>query len=162
MWNNAGLWTENPWLMIRQCSNIIRDSSTFSPSLSSGKLFSLTKAVKSVGCGKSWGSEVSSTSTSCLVHFWLVEEASFSSSVAWSCESSGLASGESSCRWLCVCEVEGESGEHIGQHCYDMRWQRRRKTDHLQNEHLQWLCVCVCVLVVNVRSCLNLLAQMAQ
>lgn len=60
-----------------------------------GRLFSLTKDVRSLGWGKSCWSEFNSASMSCrAAHLWLVEEASFSSSVAWS--SCGWREGVSS------------------------------------------------------------------
>lgn len=69
------------------------------PGACEGRLFSFTKDVRSHGCGKSCWSEFSSASTSCrAAHLWPVEEASFSSSVAWS-----------SCEWEAVSSTSPET-----------------------------------------------------
>lgn len=69
------------------------------PGFSWGRLFSFTKVVTSQGCGKSWWSVFKSWSILWWVALlWLVEEASFSSSVAWS-----------SCWWR-----DGDSSGDVG------------------------------------------------
>lgn len=86
------------------------DHSDASPWVWWGRLFALTKDVRSHGWGKSCWSELTSASMSCrAAHLWLVEEASFSSSVAWS-----------SCWWR---EVGSSAG--IGScNTKERRWQK--------------------------------------
>ncbi len=131
-----------------KCSNMIWDPSTLSPSLCAGKLFSLTKAVKSVGCGKSLGVRGQLNLYVMSSQFLIGGGSQFSPHLWWSCVGSGLASGEvpPADDYVCVkwrARVENTQDKH----CYDMRWQRRRKTEYILNEHLQWLCVCVRVRV---------------
>lgn len=92
-----------------------------SPGAGGERLFSLTKDVRSQGSGKSCAEF---KSASCReAHLWPVEEASFSSSVAWSsCRWDWGSSGDSA-----SCNMEG--GRGCGQ------WHRRRHAQKLQTIH---------------------------
>lgn len=95
-----------------------------SPGGGGERLFSLTKDVRSQGSGKSCCTE--SKSASCReAHLWLVEEASFSSSVAWSsCRWDWGSSGDSA-----SCDTGGDGGG---------KWDRRRQTSTGNYTHLWW------------------------
>lgn len=92
-----------------------------SPEAGGERLLSLTKDVRSQGSGKSCCTEFKSAS--CRdVHLWLVEEASFSSSVAWSsCRWDWGSSGDSA-----SCNTEGGGSGW---------WDRRRQADMYRELH---------------------------
>lgn len=95
-----------------------------SPGAGGERLFSLTKDVRSQGSGKSCCTEFKSASCR-EAHLWLVEEASFSSSVAWS-----------SCRWdrgssRDSCDTGGGGGDGV-------KYDRRRQTCTENYTHLWW------------------------
>lgn len=93
------------------------DHSNAPPSFWLGRQFSLTNDERSHGWGKSCWSEFTSASMSCrAAHLWLVEEASFSSSVAWSScwwRDVGSSTGVVSCNMkvVAVTESVGRTGK---------------------------------------------------
>ena len=108
----AFIWTQ----VARRTKRDLREPDSWaSPGAWWGRLFSLTKDVRSDGWGKSCWSEFKSASMSCrAAHFWLVEEASFSSSVAWSScwwREEGSSAGVGSCNTTVVYSDRNTGGQ---------------------------------------------------
>lgn len=109
-----------------------------SPGASWGRLFSLTKDVRSEGWGKSCWSAFNSESTSCrAAHLMFVEEANFSSSVAWS-SCVPRSSGSCSKRGNKIIKCLRFRVEWVGGNA-ERQLKKRKQLCEALNTHLGWV-----------------------